>query len=442
MKSLERQLLTSLTIVLTLILAGQLLIANISTRNTLSKFVTSKLEHDAKRLFDSLIINQKMKKVHWRRINPVYNTPNSGHYYTIQLIQQGSPNTLLTSPSLQESSLPIVKSNFPKTTHNISGPLEQHLIVWTQKYNKNGYDVIISVAEDMSQLMKRTRRFSLIFIAISIIGFILLLALQRIVIRRLFKHLDHSRNEIKEIETGKRQSLSENVPREIYPLVKEFNYSLSLMQKRLERSRNSLGNLAHALKTPLSILIQNLEKDKRQNNKQTKLQAERIRQLMERELKRARMAGLGNSTERFEPEKELEVLSTVLKQAHKRPDLDINFIINEKVTSFGDREDMLELFGNLLDNACKWAKVQVLCNIHISNKNRLNISIEDDGTGQAPDELSKLTNRGERIDELTDGHGLGLSICKDIIKLYGGTMSFHRSPILGGLQVKINLPLS
>ena len=440
MKSLERQLLTNLSIVLVIILVGQLFIANISTRTILSDFVTSRLEHDATRLFDSLIINQNTSKVRWRRINPVYNTPYSGHYYTIQLKQKGTNDIQLYSPSLQNIKLPLVKKELPNTAHNISGPLEQHLIVWSQKYHKEGTEIIISVAEDMTVLMQRGRHFSFVFISISIIGFLLLLALQRVVVRRLFKHLDHSRHEIKDIEIGKIQSLSEDVPSEIYPLVKEFNHSLTLMQKRLKRSRNSLGNLAHALKTPLSILMQNLDTDKNPKSKQAKLQAERIRQLMERELKRARMAGLGNSTQRFEPAQELTILSNVLKQAHKRPALEINFIIDENVTSFGDREDMLELFGNLLDNACKWAKKQVLCNIHLGDKETLYIRIEDDGAGQAPDELSKLTNRGKRVDELTDGHGLGLSICKDIIKLYGGTMNFHHSPLLGGLQVKITLP--
>lgn len=444
MKSLEKQLLTGLTLVLVLILVGQLIIANLSTRNILSEFVSKRLELDAKHLLHGMRLNKYSTTIDWKYSNPEYDIPNSGYYYIIKIKQTDVPDQLLKSNSLQNYSLPFPKTEaLPITQHDISGPKGQHLISWTQNYTKNGLHLSITVAENMDLLVKQRKHFSFAFISIGMIGLFMLLALQRYVIRRLFRHLDHSRNEIKEIEAGERKSLSESVPSEIYPLVKEFNHSLSLMQDRLERSRNSLGNLAHALKTPLSILIQNLDADTNKNNKQMRLQTERIRQLMERELKRARIAGLGNSTQRFEPRQELNILSDILKQAHKRPDLNITFSFGDDITSFGDREDMLELFGNLLDNACKWAKNQVYCSIKKDPSLTYTINIEDDGNGQAPEELLKLTNRGERIDEmdLIEGYGLGLSICKDIVKLYGGEIHFHTSSKFGGLQVKITLPI-
>jgi len=454
MKSLEKQLQIGLGILLLSLFLGQLIIANLSTRKILSEFVTSRLELDAKRIVDSLKFTENTTVIRWRRLNPVYNTAYSGHYYAIKLepknqsakSDKGIEQQTILSPSLQNTKLPLNASKLPVILHDVNGPEGQHLIVLTQKYQRNGHNIIISVAENMSLLMKQRKHFTWVFITIGNVGFLLMIALQSYILRRLFKHLDKSRNEIKNIESGKQQLLSENVPSEIYPLVKEFNHSLSLMQKRLERSRNSLGNLAHALKTPLSILFQALDDDgnsegKIGDKKQAKLQAERIRQLMERELKRARMAGLGNSSHRFEPHEELPVLSDVLKQAHKRSKLEIAFVIDEKVTTFGDREDMLELFGNLLDNACKWAKSQVLCEINKNPKNNfINICIEDDGMGQTDDELLNLTQRGIRLDESVDGHGLGLAICKDIVKLYGGAMSFERSTKLGGLLVLIELP--
>lgn len=457
MKSLEKQLQFGLGILLLSLFLGQLIIANLSTRKILSEFVTSRLGLDAKRIVDSLKFTKNTTVIRWRRLNPVYNTAYSGHYYAIKLepknqsaksakSDKGIEQQTILSPSLQNTKLPLNASKLPVILHDVNGPEGQHLIVLTQKYQRNDHTIIISVAENMSLLIKQRKHFTWVFIAIGIIGFLLMIALQSYILRRLFKHLDKSRNEIKNIESGKQQLLSENVPSEIYPLVKEFNHSLSLMQKRLERSRNSLGNLAHALKTPLSILFQALDDDGNSkgviaDKKQAKLQAERIRQLMERELKRARMAGLGNSSHRFEPHEELPVLSDVLKQAHKRSKLEIAFVIDEKVTTFGDREDMLELFGNLLDNACKWAKSQVLCEINKNPKNNfINICIEDDGTGQTDDELLNLTQRGIRLDESVDGHGLGLAICKDIVKLYGGALSFERSTKLGGLLVLIELP--
>jgi len=450
MKSLERQLQTSLAIVLILILFGLVLIANLSTRSLMQEFVTSHLEQEASRLLDAFDIrSNNTAKIRWRRLDPNYNTPHSGVYYALsfqgaQAEAEKTDTTVIRSPSLEGLSIPLINSIKPTVLHDAIGPEGQHLIIWSKSFTKNGETIVISIAEDMSLLMENRRQFSLLFLTIGVLGFLLILALQRFVIRRLFKHLDDSRQEIKQIESGQRQQLSEDVPTEIYPLVKEFNHSLSLMLQRMERSRNSLGNLAHALKTPLSLLMQQLE-DNEKPLPLAKKQAERIRQLTERELKRARMAGLGNTSKRFDPREELPTLISVLKQAHQKDSLNVTHTIANDVSVFGDREDMMELLGNLLDNAFKWADTQINCSI-VSNTNsedkasEIKILIEDDGIGGTPEELKQLTQRGIRLDESVEGHGLGLAICKDIVKLYGGSISFGRSAKLDGLLVEITLP--
>ena len=435
MKSLESQLQKSLILVLVLILLGLLLVANLSTRSLLEDFVTARLEHDAKRLLDNLVLQEGSAKIRRRRINSIYNIPDSGHYYAIKI-----SNTLLTSPSLQNGTIPTPIIKKPTTLHAVNGPQQQHLIVWSKNYQKNGQNIIISVAEDMSQLMKKRRYFTILFVSMGLIGFILMLGSQRFVIRRLFKNLDQSRQEVKQIELGERKQLSEDVPTEIYPLVREFNHSMSLMQQRMERSRHSLGNLAHALKTPLSLLVQQLDSDK-SDLSQAKQHAQRISQLTDRELKRARMAGLGNTTQRFDPREELPILIDVLKQAHQKNHLEVDLNIDELVNVFGDREDMLELLGNVMDNACKWSRKKVSCSVLQVEKNAINIVIEDDGEGQDPQQLEQISQRGIRFDETIEGHGLGLAICKDIVKLYVGSISFSHSEKLGGFRVDISLPL-
>ncbi len=446
MKSLERQLQTGLAIVLLLILLGLVIVANLSTRSLLQEFVTSRLELDAERLLDSLDISLQYPKIRRGGINPVYNTSYSGHYYMIKL---KGDSKVLFSPSLQGEKLAIpsditLKSDIPTIMHDVLGPKGQHLITWTKAYNKNGQDITIFIAEDMSLLMKNRQYFSLLFIGIGVVGFFLMLALQRFVIRRLFKHLDKSRQEIRQIASGERQQLSENVPTEIYPLVKEFNHSLSLMQQRMERSRNSLGNLAHALKTPLSLLMQQLDNGESEEGlKQAKRQAERIHQLTDRELKRARLAGLGNTTQRFDPREELPTLIEVLKQAHQKQKLKVQLDIDDTINLFGDREDMLELMGNLMDNAYKWAESQVKLFVGMDqNKKEISIIVEDDGTGKTTQELEQLAQRGVRLDESVEGYGLGLAICHDIVKLYSGSIHFNQSKNLGGFQVIVNLPIA
>jgi signal transduction histidine kinase len=446
MKSLEKQLQISLAIVMIIILFGLLIIANVSTRNLLQNFVSSRLEHDAKHLLETLKIDSNPARIRWRRINPIYNKPNSGHYYVISIKDGQGKETLLRSPSLQQRNLPtITQKQLFEIIHDVSGPQNQRLIVWSKQYDKKGQQVTISVAEDMRVLMEKRHHFRLLFLVLAGVGFLLILVLQRFVIHRLFKHLDQTRQEIKKIESGNCQQLSEQVPTEIYPLVKEFNHSLSLMQQRLERSRNALGNLAHALKTPLSILMQQLDnkdttlnKVHQQRLEQAKKQAERIHQLMERELKRARMAGLGNTVQRFNPHEDLVILTKVLKRSHSKQGLQIRLHIAPEVTHFGDREDMLELLGNLLDNACKWASSHVICTL--SGEKSIKIMIEDDGLGRSDKEIINLTQRGVRVDESIQGHGLGLAICKDIVKLYGGSIHFGKSKVLGGFLVDVLLP--
>ncbi|MDJ0806059.1 MAG: ATP-binding protein [Gammaproteobacteria bacterium] len=172
---------------------------------------------------------------------------------------------------------------------------------------------------------------------------------------------------------------------------------------------------------------------------QARVQVERIRQLMQRELKRARLAGNGVQSQQFDAHIDIPDLIGVLRQVHNEHRLSIKHQMEAGLRPFGDREDMLELLGNLLDNACKWAGSRVLC--RISGGDAVRISVEDDGHGLTDKDLDKLTRRGIRLDESVEGHGLGLSIAKDIVKLYGGTTVFRRSAGLDGLQVNITLPL-
>ena len=241
------------------------------------------------------------------------------------------------------------------------------------------------------------------------------------------------------LEQGEINTLSQDVPDEILPLVQAFNRLLELLAQRLGRSRNSLGNLAHALKGPLNLLMQYLDSKELDNHPELKhqmqTQQKRIQKLMERELKRARLAGSGSPGHRFNAQRELPNLIEVLKQVHHKHPLDLQWQVMAETPPFGDREDMLELLGNVLDNACKWANSEVHC--HISGIDTITITTEDDGPGCSEQEMKQLTQRGVRLDETTEGHGLGLAIAKDIIKLYDGEMYFARSKELGGLSITI-----
>ncbi|MCU7812302.1 MAG: hypothetical protein KZQ77_13860, partial [Candidatus Thiodiazotropha sp. (ex Notomyrtea botanica)] len=145
----------------------------------------------------------------------------------------------------------------------------------------------------------------------------------------------------------------------------------------------------------------------------------------------------GTPSQRFDPHQDLSDLVAVVKQIHQNRDIEIEQQIEEELSLFGDREDMFELIGNLLDNAFKWAAGQI--RITIASDSMILIRVEDDGVALSDHQLSALAQRGSRLDESVEGHGLGLSIAMDIAKLYGGGIEFDRSPDLGGLRVTVSL---
>lgn len=436
MRSLERRLQLGLVLSLVLLIGLFWGVGSQAVNKLTEDYVLSRLEHDAESLLSALVIEPGQVKVRWRRLNQVYTQPFSGHYYTL-LFEDGKS---ITSRSLWDQSLTFDALKPGESQHlQTDGPSEQRLLLWVKGFQKSDKRFTLMVAEDLTTIQAQRDIFIRDLAFLMLGGFLLLLFVQSIVIRRSFKRLESVREDIHRLERGETGKLSEDVPTEILPLVQELNHLLELLSQRLERSRNALGNLAHALKGPLSLLHQKLDRDAPMTDSdhtQARAQTERIHQLMERELKRARLAGSGLSSQRFEAAKELPDLVGLLRQLHHSRGLDIDYKLIGSANSLGDREDMLELLGNLLDNACKWATSRVL--ITVSGGQRVAITVEDDGEGLSNADIERLTQRGVRLDESVEGHGLGLAITKDIVKLYGGDIAFQRSEALGGLRVEVS----
>jgi signal transduction histidine kinase len=256
-----------------------------------------------------------------------------------------------------------------------------------------------------------------------------------------FRRLEPLREDVRSLSSGSEKPLSEDVPNEMLPLVKEVNHLLQLLSQRNQRTRNALGNLAHALKGPLNLLTGYFDRQVRDLNNEEPVQAsqqlERVRLLIDRELKRARLSGERSINQKFNPKVDLPDLMDVLRKIYQARDLHIEAIYKDECPPFGDREDILELLGNLLDNACKWAEGHVLCQISFSDS--LIAVIEDDGAGLDASDLQSLMQRGSRLDESVEGQGLGLAIVHDVVQLYQGEIEFDRSPQYGGLRVKVVL---
>lgn len=404
-------------------------------------FVSSRLEHDAESVLAAMRLDDTGRPlVRWRRIDAIYDQPLSGHYYQINF----PDGEQVGSRSLWDQRLAIPSLDAgARGQWRMPGPAGQELLVWAAGYNKQGRTFSIAVAEDMTPLNQRLTRFEWWFVALILVGALLLFAGQQLIVRAALGRLERVREEMARLERGEVAALTTQVPAEVAPLVVQFNHLLGLFQQRLEHSRKGLGNLSHAFKGPINLLQQQLESDELAAHPELKAamqqQLSRIRQLMEREMKRARLAGSGISGGRFNAGREMPALLCVLRQIYHEKQLAIETRVPEAGQLAVDREDMLELLGNLLDNACKWARGRVRC--VIAQHDALVIEVEDDGPGVSAESLARLTGRGVRIDESVDGHGLGLAITKDMVQLYGGGIEFMPAPELGGLKVRVTLPL-
>jgi signal transduction histidine kinase len=272
-----------------------------------------------------------------------------------------------------------------------------------------------------------------------------LLLFQRLVVRRGLAPLEQLRRELPRLAQGEIPQLSVDAPDEVRPLVIELNRLLTLLDQRRRRSRHALGNLAHALKTPLTVLTHLAEQPPPSHDAQwwpnLRQQLQHIRALTERELKRARIAGGGVPGQRVLLEREITDLIDTLGRIHR--DRDIRFSIRVPVGCLflGDRDDLLELLGNLLDNACQWTTTTVRLTAEL-NTECLSLRVEDDGPGCPPEQLEWLQRRGIRIDESRAGHGLGLAIAGDIVAQYGGTLTLGRSEAEGGFLAEAAFPLT
>lgn len=232
------------------------------------------------------------------------------------------------------------------------------------------------------------------------------------------------------------------MPYEVSALVEEVNSLLKVMEQRLLRSRNALGNLAHSLKTPLTVLQQLAHEEALQSQPDIRhtleTQTTNMRKITDHVLKRARLAGEGGSNSNFNIELELHDLASALKSIYREKNVSIflDVPVNESLPI--DREDVLELLGNLMDNACKWSRSTVKVSVFVTQD--FQVIIEDDGPGVSEEFQSTLTTRGTRFDEAVTGHGLGLSIAEYIVEQYKGSIEFGRSDDLKGFRVAVNLP--
>lgn len=371
-----------------------------------------------------------------RRISAAYDRPFSGSYFVVQLSQQQ-----WRSRSSWDYALPTPETHGLMATL-IAGPNGQQLLVYCTEYRRYGETIHIAIAQDYTPILSELQRIQWIGTGLGLTALLLILILQRILVVRALRPLQQAEQQIAQLQHGERSSLDTNVARELIPLVNKINHLLQQTETTLKRSRNALGNLGHALKTPLAVLFSLSARNELHQHPQLQQnmqeQLNNIQQRLGRELARARLAGEVLPGSYFVCAKEIPDLFSTLKHIHSQT-LTLEWQAPAELVLPWDREDMLELLGNLLDNACKWAQHNVRLIIDAHDKS-YKIKVEDDGPGIHSSQRECVLNRGERMDESVEGHGLGLGIVRDIITHCGGELALEDSP-LGGLRVIINLPI-
>jgi signal transduction histidine kinase len=435
LNSIQQRL--SISLIAVLILVG-LLLAQMSLwlfDQGLRRYLENHLHDEAELLVAALARGANGIELDQQHVSAAYHRPFSGHYFCIDLDEQQWRSRSSWDFSLPEPAQQGLMQDL------IDGPQAQQLLIVRADYRRFGKNILIVVAQDYTPMLDSFRRVQLIGGGIGLGALILLVLLQRYLVARALQPLEQVREQIAQLQQGQRTQLDAQVPQELQPLVQQINHLLQHTEDNLTRSRNALGNLGHALKTPLAILFSlanrqelNTHQELRDNlrNQLTHMQ-ERI----SRELGRARLAGEALPGAYFVCAVELPDLVGTLAQIHGRH-LTITWSAADKLRLPWDRQDILELLGNLLDNACKWAQQKVTLNIH-QEKNDFILTIDDDGPGIAPELRTQVLNRGARIDEQIQGHGLGLGIVRDIVEHCKGELNLYESP-LGGLQVVIRLP--
>nr|WP_262925800.1 sensor histidine kinase [Pseudomonas chlororaphis] len=401
----------------------------------LQRYLEAGLREDSESLLLALVRGPQGLQLDERRLSPAYQRPFSGHYFRIDFA-----DVHWRSRSLWDQELPQLERAGLQSNLQL-GPEGQQLLVLRSDYKRLGQSISISVAQDYTPVRESFQRMRQVGLGLGLAGLLLILLLQRITVRRALRPLEIAREQIAQLQQGQRSQLDAQVPVELEPLVAQINHLLAHTEDSLNRSRNALGNLGHALKTPLAVLLSLASGPKLEGHPEVRRvlleQLQQVQQRLNRELNRARLAGDALPGVLFECDAELPGLLATLNMIHGEH-LDLSYQAPPGLRLPWDREDLLELLGNLLDNACKWADAQVRLSVE-ERPQGFCLRVEDDGPGIPEARRNEVFSRGARLDEQTDGHGLGLGIVRDIVDACGGTLSLGDSE-WGGLRVEVELP--
>jgi two-component system sensor histidine kinase PhoQ len=311
-------------------------------------------------------------------------------------------------------------------------------IIWESDSGKEtGFT--IAIYQDQSILQAVIKQFDFTLLSGMAVVLAIIIVIQYLALRWGLLPLNFIAKDLLAIESGKQQQLSSDYPTEIMPLSNNINQLLSTEKNQRERYKQTLSNLAHSLKTPLAVLSGLFFDEKSDQSKTIQDQIKRMDDIVQHHLTRASTSGKGTLLNSVNVAIELTKVIQALNKVYFEKQLSVTIECNDDVRFFGDESDFLEVIGNLIDNAYKWASSQVLVCASMASKGHqhtLKLSVNDDGPGVDPTLQEHILTRGARLDETPEGQGIGLSMVSDIVRQYDGEINITDSQ-LGGASFAI-----
>lgn len=389
---------------------------------------------------------------------PLFEVTHSGWYWQIRPIDNAEGRTLVSS-SLASEVLPSpydrkYPTDVTKSTDirfmNVAGPTGETIrileVIDTPGHDPDKTKYSVIVAGPLNWLEETVAKFrNRLTTALSLFG-LGLMGVTLFQVRFGLLPLRRIEQGLSSIRSGAAAKLDGQLPAEIEPLQSELNALIQSNNEIVDRARTQVGNLAHALKTPLAVITNEAREDKTAFASKVAEQAQIMRDQVSHYLDRARMAASAGAIGRVTPfEPVAEPLVRALERINRDKGIAIRMSVDRDAKFQGEKQDLEEMLGNLLDNACKWGRKHVQLKATVSHSDvksktrRLAITVEDDGPGLTDEQRKKIGKRGMRLDETKPGSGLGLSIVSDLATSYRGSMALDASP-LGGLLVRLDLP--
>ncbi len=434
-----------------LLLVAGIFLVTLYRRNTEKSFDDRLSVYLRSLVADMAVGNEEQRNEPGQLGDPQFDLAQSGWYWQVTRLDS-SETPVRQSLSLSGATLPRLSDpdsdNAPGSVHAsyVQGPDGRRLRLFERIIDIGASGTfLIQVAASTEEAEDQIWRFKLTLIATFTMLSLALVGTTALQVRFGLQPLRKLQSEVASIRKGEGERIEGQFPHDLAPLADELNLLISSNREVVERARTQVGNLAHALKTPLSVIVNEADREQTEFGskvrEQTTIMRDQVTFYLDRARAAARMRVVGSVVD---VDASLDSLLRTFEKIYFERHLDFELNSPADLRFRGEKQDFEEMAGNLLDNAGKWAKSHVLVEAKRVTSaggtfGLIEITIDDDGPGLPPNQRAEALARGQRLDETKPGSGLGLNIVVDLASGYGGTLSLEDSP-LGGLRARLRLP--